>query len=171
MNMNEPLSGPSEYHAWLADVRALVQKHVGAGLAYYELHTRKPWLLFRVCGSLLIVLSISLPVLSTLKVEMLPQKELVVSLVALSVAVLSAFSTFFHWHDTWRENTRAKLELRELLALWELKLLAASQESNSTIRIQAVVTATEALLSEARKVGTSNTEGYFKNVSLPDIKN
>jgi len=170
MNMNSALSDASGYHAWLADVRALVQQHVGAGLAYYESRTRRPWLLFRICGSLLIVLSISLPVLSTLKVEMLPEKDLVVSLVALSVAVLSGLSTFFHWHDTWRENTRAKLELRELLAIWELKLLAARQEPDATVRIQTVVTATETLLSEARKVGSSNTEGYFKNVSLPDIK-
>jgi len=36
--------------------------------------------------------------------------------------------------------------------------------------VKGVVSATEELLAEAQKVSAANTEGYFKNVRLPDVK-
>lgn len=165
-----PAASVAGFEEWMRSVRDLVDSHVGGELTWYERHTRRPWLLFRVSGSLLILLSISLPVLSSIKSTNWPSKDLVVSAVALIVALLSALSTFFHWHETWRENTRAKMELRNLLAGWQLAVLVARQQPAQELQVKAVVEATEQLFIDARKVGAANTEGYFKNVKLPDLR-
>lgn len=62
---------------------------------------------------------------------------------------------------------KAKLAPEELLAIWNLRLLAARQSPDDKTRVENVIKATESLFAEASRVGTVNTEGFFKNVHMP----
>jgi hypothetical protein len=114
---------------------------------------------------LAIVLSISLPFLSTLPSD--KKKDLVISIVALAIALLSAFTSFFRWDESWRTNMQAKLELENLLASWELDLIEAQRHSDYDEQVEAAIVATKDLFAKAARVDTLNTEGYFKNVAFP----
>ena len=161
--------------ACFEQLRNLVDKHIVSDLEWYERHTNKPWFWFRTCGTLLIVLSISLPVLSSVQFPVwlptwFPSKDSLVSLIALIIALLSGIGTFFHWHETWHANTRAKLELRHLFAMWEVRIVEAQLIPEPSCQAEAAIAATKELFDAAAKVDISNTEGYFKNVQFPEMK-
>jgi len=153
-----------------ADLRALVGRHIGTGLRWYDVHASRPRYWFRIFGSLTILLSISLPVVSSLPATIIPQQSLVVSLIALGIALIAAFSTFFRWNEAWHANIRAKLELESLLYLWELQLLEAKQFREPDKQVQAAIAATRQLFTEAAKVDMLNTEGYFRHVGFPSTR-
>jgi hypothetical protein len=74
-----------------------------------------------------------------MKLDRLTQKELVVSIVALAVALLSAFSTFFRWDQSWRTNMQAKLALENLIASWKLDLLEAQGQASADRQVEAAI--------------------------------
>jgi hypothetical protein len=151
----------------LKALRDLADSHVGKTLRWYSNHTRLPRILFRAFGSAAIVLSISLPFFVTARFVGEELRELLVSSIALAVALLSAFSTFFRWDQSWRTNMQAKLALENLLASWELDVLEAQGQVGSDKQVEAAFLATRGLFDKAAKVDTLNTEGYFTNVAFP----
>jgi ABC-type multidrug transport system fused ATPase/permease subunit len=158
--------------ACLTQLRDLVEQRIVRSLQWYETHTNNPRIFFRLSGTLLILLSICLPVLSSISSSAWPyswpSKELLVSFIALVIALLSALSTFYHWSETWRVNMSAKMELKNLLAIWEVCMVEAQQLTTQKDITDAAIKATKDLFDAAAKVDTSNTEHFFKNVKFPE---
>ena len=154
----------------LSELRNLADQHVGNAISWYKAHVKSPLYFFRITGTLLICLSISLPVVASSPESLISNKNLIVSLMSLAVALLSSIGTFFHWNETWRVNSSSLLELEHLLAIWQVKMIAAEQGNDSLASINAAIKATEELFKEAAKTDKANTEAFFKNVKLPNVK-
>jgi hypothetical protein len=99
-----------------------------------------------VIGSLL------LPVITTY--ESLWHKQLILTIVSLTVAVLSSLSTFDKWDYAWQTRMKAALELKGLLAKWELNLIAAQVAKNPA---EEALTATKQLFDDSFKIVDTET--------------
>jgi len=111
-----------------------------------------------VIGSLL------LPVITTS--ETLLHKQLILTIVSLTVAVLSSLSTFYKWDYAWQTRMKAALELKGLLAKWELNLIAAQVAVNPA---DAALKATRELFDDSFKIVDTETGQFFANVNWPSI--
>lgn len=151
----------------LQELAAFVDTNVGQGRRWYAQHTFWPRLWFRVVGAAVILLSVSLPLLAT---QEFPSKSLVVSLVGVLVALLSGLAAFFRWDESWRSNIGARMEVEHLLAVWDLRMLEARHAADAEQGIATAVQATRDLLEAVRQVHVGNTQSFFQNVRLPDIR-
>jgi hypothetical protein len=113
----------AQYEQVLAELKALVHRHVIPRYSWYQKHTLGPRSCFRISGLMVVIGSLLLPVITTY--ETLWHKRIILAIVSLTVAVLSSLSTFYKWDYAWQTREKAALELKGFLATWELNLIAA----------------------------------------------
>jgi Protein of unknown function (DUF4231) len=65
---------------------------------WYASHAQVPFILFRICGVLTILLSVAVPYLGTLEGRW---RSVVLPIVALCVAALTGINSFFQWQLEW----------------------------------------------------------------------
>jgi hypothetical protein len=87
------------FHLVLADMTAIKDQYVEENRRWYFEHSKRPMVMFRTVGVLLIVLSASVPLLSTLDGLW---RTIVLPAVAVSIAVLAGLNAFFQWNETWQ---------------------------------------------------------------------
>src|SRR4051812_44545445 len=75
----------------LQELKDLKAKHFDTAIEWYQKHSKWPRLLFHVTGYVVIILSISIPFLTTVKFL---GSEILLSLIALIVAALTGISSF-----------------------------------------------------------------------------
>lgn len=158
---------PGDGENLLGELRAIVDEQVVATYSWYRRHARIPRLLFRASGALVILLSISLPFLSSMDY---PQKPILLSVVALIIAALTGLSSFFAWEQTWKSRRQTEFALAHLLAQWEVRLAAAKHESDPEKKRLRYIESTEQLLVESRAVVASETEEFFSTAKWPQGK-
>jgi hypothetical protein len=116
--------------AFVQELRQLVKQHIEPSYEWYRDHLTGPRLCFRFSGLLVVVASITLPVISSIKDDNFPRKTLVLTIVSLGIAILSSLSAFYRWDSTWQSRCRTEAELKHLLANWELALVSAAVAPN-----------------------------------------
>lgn len=152
-----------EYKRFVESLRALVDKEVRPCQAWYESHYTWPRVVFRIAGTIVIVSSVLLPVVASLKA--LPYREAALITLSMAVAIPTSLNAFFRWDSTWRSRTRTEGDLRGLLAAWELRLKGADLSDNPA---QAALAATERLFREAYALVASETDQFFATVRWPE---
>ncbi len=165
--MQKPVSGDSpedKFAEALNVAHELRTKYVDPRIRWYQKHTSRPRTCFRVAGILTIFLSASLPAVA---VATFPDKEAVLSVMSISIAVLAGFSTFFRWERTWRGNSTAQMALEQHVAKWELELTNARLILANDERLKHVYQATDDLLTNARSVVSAESEGFFSALQFP----
>jgi hypothetical protein len=133
-------------------------------LNWYTAHAKTPMLLFRVSGVLVILLSVSLPLLATLEGYW---KTLILPVVALLVAGLTGLTSFFHWESGWKGYRQAQFSLEYLLTTWELQMTEASYQTDAQEGINQAFQATRQLLQATQTTISAEAEEYFKRVHIP----
>ena len=115
--------GP-ELATMIKRAREIKAKYVDPNLHWYNEHRRIPFFWFRATGILTIVLSASLPAVSTFDwgEGNSTAKTLWVAGISVTIAVLATLSSFFKWERTWRGRTTTHYALEALCAKWELEL-------------------------------------------------
>ncbi len=90
---NEHQQMDERFRALLGALETIKNQYVAeAGLKWYDKHIWVPRFFFYLSGTLLILLSVSLPYLATLEG---PWRTIVLPIVALAVAGLTGLSSFF----------------------------------------------------------------------------
>ena len=140
----------------------VVDRTVRPALEWYQSRSRWPRILFRTSGVLVIMGSLLLPVLAVNVDE--GDSALLLTVISLVVATLTALSTFFRWDISWRGRVSTALKLRGLLDLWEVKVAKARLSAEPA---RDVFDATEMLVSEANSLVGAETEQFFTAVKWP----
>jgi hypothetical protein len=146
-------------------LRSLVDQRIQPEYQWYLNHTLWPRLCFRIAGIVVVIGSLSLPVMAAQKGW--PPREILLSTVSLLVAAVSSLSTFFRWDSTWQSRIRTAGALRAALAKWELSMKAAELAENA---IDMAFTATEKLSDEAFNLVGAETKQFFDTVKWPDTR-
>lgn len=120
--------------------------------------------LFRAFGVLLILLSVSVPFLSTLEGVW---RTVVLPAVALSIAALTGLNSFFQWQAQWQGFRHTQFALEYLLAKWEMEIIKARHHPDEQQAVEIALTATDMLLDRAREATASETGKFFEGIQLP----
>jgi len=151
----------------LTELTRIKDAFVVQKLHWYTVHARTPMLLFRICGVLVILLSVSLPLLATLEGTW---KTLILPIVALLVAGLTGLTSFFRWENGWKSYRQAQFSLEYLLTTWELQITHASHHTDVQAGIDLAFQATRQLLQATQTTISAETEEYFKRVQIPRVQ-
>ncbi len=139
---------------------------------WFRKHSLRPMLLFRIVGLLIIIMSISLPFLSSQKGWILTT---VLPLVSLMIATLAAINSFFQWQTVWQVHRQTQYSLEYLLRRWSLEITEAKCKSDRGEAVRFAIEATRRLLKEAQTVSSSASTEFFESLELPqslaEIKN
>jgi hypothetical protein len=152
--------------ALLKRLRPLVDNVVEAR-QYYEKRARRPKNAFRVSGVAVILLSLSIPFIASLRFT---GKDVLLSAFAVLIAIVTSLGSFYKWEHTWRSYRQAEAALGHLLALWDFRMIEATQEPDVVKGREKIITATQQLLEAAHKVTSTETEEFFSKVEWPGEK-
>ncbi|MEM1058004.1 MAG: DUF4231 domain-containing protein [Verrucomicrobiota bacterium] len=149
----------------------LKQKYADKSLDWYRKNANLPRRAYRTCGTLAIVFSAAIPFLAASRGLMSnPEKEIVVSVIAVCISILTGLNAFFTWQSSWQKRITAKMTLEYLIADWESKLVTARRQSDPQIAFQEASEATDALLKATHDLSANETSDWFSNISFPDSK-
>jgi len=171
MGQNEPPAADSDFESYEKEVRnGTFFKSYRWNLVFYRKHARKVRILFRTCGPITILLSLALPIVAAFG-EPFTRHELLLSVMAAAIALLSSLNAFFGWDQSWKGFINARLELERLHDRWELDIAEAKTDPSPANRLKLARDATDKFEKQAREVIKSETEGYFARVKFPEETN
>jgi len=127
----------------------------------------RPKMAFRVSGVAIILLSLSIPFIAALKFE---GKDLLLSGLAVLIAIITSLGSFYKWEDTWRSYRQAETTLGRLLLLWDFNVIEARREADAGKGAEKIIAATQQLLESAHKVTSAETEEFFSKIEWPAQK-
>jgi hypothetical protein len=136
-----------------------VEKQIDPDFKWYWNHQTWPRVLFRVCGVIVVVGSLLLPVITNF--QGLPYHQWILTAVSLTVAILSSLSTFFKWDSTWQTRRKAALGLQRARAKWELALITAKAAESPCKEAHI---ATQNLFDEVFRIIGDETGQFFATV-------
>ncbi len=143
---------------------SIKREYVDPRIDWYKTHTLFPRWCFRVVGIATILLSVTLPAVAA---SGWPKKDIALSVMSVSIAALTGLSSFYRWERTWRGNSSAQMALEQLCAKWKLELTNARLVLSPEERVKHVYKATDDLLTNARSVVSSESEGFFSGLQFP----
>ena len=156
-----PSGAFSDYDAAVASARAIRAKYVDERLGWYKAHKVFPRVAYRLVGITTVVLSVTLPALTTAEFE---HKDLIISCISIVIAALTGLGSFYHWDRTWQKNATAEASIEGFLAKWELEIARAKSLAAPVDRIKHVYDATDDLIANTSKVISSETQDFFQNL-------
>jgi hypothetical protein len=152
------------FREFVSAAEEIKDKYVKPRIAWYQTHTTGPRLWFRWAGGMMIVLSSALPALALAKFD---GKDYVRSAMSVLIAMLTGFSSFFHWERIWHGNSNAQMPIEQHCAKWELEIKNAELMLPAQEKITHVYKATSDLLANVAGVTSAETEGFFSALAFP----
>jgi vacuolar-type H+-ATPase subunit I/STV1 len=137
-------------------------------IAYYQSRVPNRKRAFRLCGFLLLFLSISLPFIT----QLCPPewRGQVASALAWLIAVVAAANSFFGWQKAWQIYTQTQLNLQFALSEWELRTAQARAAANDDDGVALLQKALQALSTAVTDAVSNETAQYFEGVKTPDVQ-
>jgi Protein of unknown function (DUF4231) len=146
----------------------LVEEFVIREYANYRRRARQYRFWFRSSGILVVILSVSLPLVAN--VQIAPTdfiQGLIISVISLSIAAITTLRTFFNWEQTWSMLRNGESALDYLLARWKLEVARFAHDDDDARARERAIDRTRQLLKEAREINRSELETYFSGLSFP----
>ncbi|MBP2478700.1 hypothetical protein JOF53_007572 [Crossiella equi] len=119
---------------------------------------------FRLTGILVIVLSISLPLITVL---VFPYKDLTIAVIGVAIALCTGLHSFYQWDKNWGLLRRSDFKLTEAYSAWELEMLHAQSLVDGPNKEQKRYDATKSLLDKASVIRGKESESYFDALKFP----
>jgi hypothetical protein len=94
------LSKDVDFERMVAEARVIRQTFIDPNREWYRTHRLFPFLLFRFAGVTTIILGAALPAIAGIQSDQFKSKDLVISVMSVSIAALTGLSTFFRWERT-----------------------------------------------------------------------
>jgi hypothetical protein len=155
------LQSDKRFLSVLEELTRIKDEFVMRQLHWYKVNARTPMFLFRVSGVIVILLSVSLPFLTTLEGLW---KTIVLPVVSLLIAGLTGLNSFFRWESSWKGYRQTHLTLEYLLTMWELQIAEARCQVDAQKGIDIALQATEQLINATRTTISAEADDYFKRV-------
>jgi hypothetical protein len=168
---DDTVCGVDEYLEGVKKLRIFQGPTDEGSLEYYAKQYARlaKWknLLFRLTGSFVILLSVSLPIVAAFG-GALPHKDLWVSVIAGAIALCSGLNSFFRWDAGWRGCLEAQRKLVQLRDEWDYKIERARTYPDSVRGFQIAKEATANLVNAAHEIILSETKQYLDAQKFPD---
>ena len=142
----------------------IVQTKVVDSYLWYQKRKKPARVNFRVAGGTVIFLSVTIPALSAYSFA---GKNIVITIMALLIAVFTGFNTFFKWGEKWQGFGRSELAIKHLIGLWQIDVRDAKALDDEVERSKVLSEATKNLLVDVGTIVSQETESYFSNVQWP----
>ena len=115
---------------------------------------------FRFIGILIIIFSVSIPFINSLKFK--NQKE-IVSLVAICIAFLTSLNSFYNWSGSWEVYRNTEYRLKHEVWVWELEARKLSNQKSLTIENAntEAFKITKKLILESAKITLNENNSFF----------
>jgi len=152
------------FNSVLTELTQIKEAFVMEELQFYVKQAKLPRLLFSITGILIIMLSVSIPFLSTLEGIW---RHIILPIVALMVAGLTGLSSFFRWERTWKGHIQTRITLEYLLSVWNLQITQARHEVDIQKGIEIAINATKQLLDDTHKTVSAETKEHFERLQIP----
>jgi hypothetical protein len=161
-NQERGFQGTPRFESVVVELKRIKEEQVDKNREWYESHARPPMIMFRLVGVLIILVSVTIPFLTSLPGPP-PWQPVLLSGAALLLAALTGLNAFFQWQDEWRGFRETQFVLEHLLSKWELAILEAQYRSLSdeALAIETATDATRMLLERSREAIATETTGYF----------
>ena len=157
----------SEKYAGFKDYYRIVQTNVITSYLWYRRNKNSARILFRTSGTFVIVFSIAIPVITT---SAHPEKDLIITIMALAIAIFTGLNTFYKWGEKWQSFIRSELAIAQLISLWKLEVIKAEKLQDETEQLNLLDKATKQLVDEVGIIISQETEDYFSKVEWPKKK-
>ncbi|HEY6888854.1 MAG TPA: DUF4231 domain-containing protein [Solirubrobacter sp.] len=141
--------------------RQLVDRYVVRHRNYYRRRAQKIRRVFRVAGVGVILFGAALPVAATFDGKHL---QLIITVLTVLVALLTALRTFFQWDVQWRVLRQADWKLTYLLAKWETEIAALTAADGKDADAVAI---TASLINQAQEVVENEASSFFRGLGWP----
>lgn len=133
---------------------------------WYRRRARWVRYFFRGSGVVVILLSVSLPLVATADFA---DKDLVISVIGVVIAGLTAIRNFYQWDHVWRIVRVADFELTFVLADWELELAKLAEKDDPEEASRLAFEKTKALFADTQAIMKNEAKQYFGTLTWPDI--
>lgn len=135
---------------------------VDPSVSWYERKARRDMVVFNVSRVLIIVLSLSMPVVAAQYSRSRDSTwRVLIDVVPVLVAILAALDGFFRWGDSWRSRRHTELALGRAKREYRVAVLAADGgRSESEVAIRALL-AYEALVATTERLMSTEEEGFW----------
>ncbi|ONH60854.1 hypothetical protein CcI49_09715 [Frankia sp. CcI49] len=138
--------------AWaqaVASCRGIVDAEVRPLRDRYRRRASRHQLLYRLSGLATLLLAVSLPLLAGLRFD---HRDVALSVVGVSVAVLTGLREFYRWDEVGSRLRRTENALSDALLRWELAVSDGVPAADPEQGPRACYTATEELLTTVRAI-------------------
>jgi hypothetical protein len=164
----DPAAAPAEWDAVIArrypEYAALITRNLVTHRDWCRAVAVRHRIWFRLSGVLVIAFSVSLPVLTSVSFS---GRNVVVSVLALGVAGLSALRAFYQWDHSWRLYRSQDLTLTALLIRWQMGMMQIVRSSAEDGDDQAH-DLTMGILQELHESGRAELDEFFTGIAWPD---
>jgi hypothetical protein len=145
------------------DFITTASEHISYVRYMYDLRARWHRRLYRFSGIVIILSGSSLPLVTTLTFA---HKALVISLIGVSVAALTALHGFYRWDRSWVLLRVTEFAITELHHQW-LGAVDDKADPSDKIAAQARREATLDMLGKLEEIRRSEASSYFKDLPYP----
>lgn len=129
---------------------------------FYDSRARWHRRFYRFSGIMIILGGSSLPVISTRNVA---AKDLVVSLIGVAIAALTALRSFYRWDESWVLLRKTEIEISEIYFIWKAKYDQAFASSGELS--PELYRMTEEMVTALMKTRRDEANSFFRNLSFP----
>lgn len=113
-------------------------------------------------GAAVLVISLAIPIVTNLGLNVTPhQLNMIITFMSLSIALASGLDGLHQWRTTWREYSKAIVQIETLIGLWGVKVANARQLANHDEVSKALGNATEELLRKVEEATFAEMDTFF----------
>jgi hypothetical protein len=159
LDRGDPLACAEDF----ADCAELAKRYVVCHRNWYRQRAKWVRWFFRVSGGGVILLSAVLPIVAFLG---FPHVRLVITVLSVCIATLTALRSFFQWDLQWRVLKQADWKITGLLASWEADICGLKSHPSGQ-RDRLASEATKTLIDHVNAVVQDESTTFFRAVQWP----
>lgn len=140
--------------------RKIKAEYVDTRLQFYKDRVDSKRIWAQRASIAVLSLSLVIPIVANLPIIDI-EKNVVVSLLSVSIAFISGLGQIHRWQETWKEYSAAIVRIEAAIAAWELRIADASMLADSAKPAQALAAATEKLVQSVTGVVSAEMQRFF----------
>jgi Na+/melibiose symporter-like transporter len=151
----------------IVPLRRIKEEYVDVHVKWYQQHAPWPRKAYRIAGTVTILASLSLPILSLAGGR---YQTVGLPAVGLILGIAAALNAFFSFHATWQKYRTAQLLLEGLVAAWEIDVAEAMALPEPEDCWARATASTRSLVTATRSIVTSEASKFFEDLTWPELK-
>jgi hypothetical protein len=165
--LSKHISDEEKFDEALKEFTKLKNEYVVSKMKWYQKNAPRHFWSFRISGVLIILLSVSVPFMTSLSGFW---KDTVLPISTLLIAGLTGLNSFMQWQEGWKEYRKTQFAIEYLLTKWEFEVTKAINNPNKKQALNALTRATSSLLENTKQISARETETFFERVEAPTGK-